>query len=145
MKLCSCLSGSRNYKCTENTSPTTLHHIPENLNSRFYFIKNFSQLTLKTEQWRMRPSRKIKLENVKLCFALTRLCENEGGNMVWSAACQLVPHHFYMTLLSDWNSSFLVRDLFVDARIKLKLIVNTVKGCKIIWFKTGIFLFIWKW
>jgi len=58
--------------------------------------------------------------------------------IVWSAACLLVPHHFCMNLLSDWDSSFLVRDLFADVRIKLKLIVNTVRECKIVWFRTGI-------
>jgi hypothetical protein len=59
--------------------------------------------------------------------------------IVWSAACQLVPLHFCMTLPSDWDSSFLVRDLFADVRMKLRLVVNTVRGCKIIWFRTGNF------
>jgi hypothetical protein len=45
-----------------------------------------------------------------------------------------------MNLLSVWDSSFLVRDLFADVSITLKLIVNTARGCKIIWFRAGIFL-----
>jgi hypothetical protein len=44
-----------------------------------------------------------------------------------------------MAFLPERNSSFLVRDLVADWRITLKLIVNTVRGCKFIWFKTGIF------
>ena len=86
----------------------------------------------------MRPSRKIKLENVKLCFTLPRLCENEGDNMVCClpASATLFLHDFAFRL----GFVILSKGYICRCEYNIEVIVITARESKIVWFRTGIFL-----